>query len=174
VDPGVWRDEIRYHELAAIPAVRDRIAAAAAAAGRPFDMEDWLFRMDVAYPGSRHRAGVAGAQLLNRFMARKGVASGGQHTQLVGGPAGWVLVDVLCALARVGYALQQVQQGTDSCTLECTIPPSPNLLNGAEITFTVTRASGGTEVRAVTNFPGLPWDRGHSRRVFDEIFPLPG
>jgi hypothetical protein len=173
VDPEVWRDEVRYHEVVAIPAVRDRIAAAAAAADQPFDLEDWLHRMDHAYPGNRYRGGIAGAQILNRYMQRKGVASGRQHIQLVRGPAGWVLVDVLCALARVGYALQQVQQGTDSCTLECTIPPGYDLLNGGEITFTVTRASGGTEVRAVTKFPGLPWDLGHSRRVFNGIFPFP-
>jgi hypothetical protein len=170
-DPAVWADEVRFDVIIAIPEVRERIAEHAAAGTRPMSTEEWLHHMDRAYPGHSHRAGTAGAEALISLMARKGVRASGERAQLVQRPVGWVLVDVLCRLAWSGHGLQRIRQGTEGCVLECVIEPSSRLLNGGELVITVERTGHGTGVRAVANFPGIPRDWGHSRRIFDEIFP---
>jgi hypothetical protein len=142
LSPDDWAGEVRYSEIVKIPAVRDRIAANATAAAmtvKPLVILD---------------ARTTAAMLIAKPIAlRMGFRTGKERTQLVSRPIGWVLADLLCLLARSGYPVLQVQQGTDGCVLECVLPSDLRAHSG-EMIITVERTSGGTAVRGVTNIPG--------------------
>jgi hypothetical protein len=158
LSPDDWADEVRYSVIVEIPAVRDRIAANATAAAMTAEP---LVILD-----SRTTA----VMLLAKPIAlRMGFRTGKERAQLVSRPIGWVLADVLCLLARSGYPVLQVQQGTDGCVLECVLPSDLRAHSG-EMVITVERTSGGTAVRAVTNIPGQLIDWGKSRQALDQIF----
>jgi hypothetical protein len=169
-DPADWADEVRYDVIAAIPAIRDRIAGNFAAATQSANMQKVLDRIDLVSAGDSARAGLAWAPVLQSAMARRGVKASGERAELRQRPVGWVLADVLCVLASCGHSVRRVQQGTDGCELECVIAPGWRVLIGGTLVVTVERTGQGTGIRAIAHLPGLIRDWGTSRQILDQIF----
>jgi hypothetical protein len=69
-DPAEWADEVRYHVIVAIPAVRDRIAGNFAAATQSANTQKLLDRIDL---GRSYQAGAAFATVIQSSLARRGV-----------------------------------------------------------------------------------------------------
>lgn len=169
-DPADWANEVRYDVIAAVPAIRDRIAENFAAATQSANMQKVLDRIDLVSAGDSVRAGLAWAPVLQSAMARRGVKASGERAELRQRPVGWVLADVLCVLASCGHSVRRVQQGTDGCELECVIAPGSRVLIGGTLLVTVERTGHGTGIRAVAHLPGLIRDWGASRQILSQIF----
>ncbi len=65
--------------------------------------------------------------------------------------------------------MTRVQQGTDGCILECSLPSDWRAFAG-ELVVDVERAPGGASVRAATMIPGQLYDWGKSKHVLERIF----
>jgi hypothetical protein len=169
MSPDEWANEVRYAVIITIPAVRERIAADADAATAPMSALTYLDLIDRALPAGA-ASSAATAMLLQPLYSRMGFKTSKERAQLVPQPIGLVLAVVLCRLARGGYPVRRVHQGTDGCVLECVLPADYRASGGGELIVTVERAEGGTGVRAVTNIRGQLIDWGKSREALDQIF----
>jgi hypothetical protein len=170
VAPGSWDDEVRYEVIVAVPTVRDMIAANAAAAKTPYSAEKFLALADKAFqPVAPGLSLATVASIAGPMYARMGVRTGQTRSQTYARPIGRLLADVLCALAANGYGVTQVQQGTDGCILQCSLPSDWRSWAG-EMVVDVERAPGGASVRAATKIPGQLYDWGKSKQALERIF----
>ncbi len=162
-----WSQEVSYQKLLAVPAIRERIAAA----------------------GRRHRPGVSGEQLLavadslvstgvsleklcvalQPIYGRLGIKTGKCEERSLAAPAGATLVATLCSLAAQGHELKHVEQADDGCALQAVIPSSVWSLAG-DLVVSVQRRSRDTMIAASTAITGQVFDWGHSRRVLGRLF----
>ena len=167
---GSWDDEVRYQVIVAVPTVRDMIAANAAAARTPYSAEKFLALADKALqPVAPGLSLTTVASIAGPIYARMGVRTGQTRTQTYPRPIGRLLTDVLCALAANGYGVTQVQQGTDGCILQCSLPSDWRSFAG-EMVVDVQRAPGGASVRAATTIPGQVYDWGKSKQALERVF----
>lgn len=165
-----WSDLVDYEQLIAIPAVRDRIARAAAQAKKRMTGEEILDlygkAMDkltgVPLPMSK-LAGVA-----QSAGARMGVKTGKSRSGGYAVPVGEMLVRLLCSLAREGRTLRDVHQLSDGCIVKAALPSDLFALEG-DLVVAVTRLGAGSCVDAHTDIPGQMFDWGKSTRCLDAM-----
>lgn len=165
-----WSDLVDYEQLIAIPAVRDRIARAAAQAKKRMTGEEILDlygkAMDkftgVPLPMSK-LAGVA-----QSAYAKLGVKTGKSRSGGYAVPVGEMLVRLLCSLAREGRTLRDVQQLSDGCIVKAALPSDLFALEG-DLVVAVTRLGAGSRVEAHTDIPGQMFDWGKSTRCLDAM-----
>lgn len=166
-----WHHEVRYAVLLNVPAVRDRLAAVPAAA-KKMTGEEWLALYDKAVgPLTGNPVSLQTiAKVTAPIGAKLGIKTGKSRSTVVNRPAGLVIVDVLCALARNGLPLVTVHQGDAGCALEAKLPSDLFALEG-KVVLTVERGAGRTtKVEAVTTIPGQWFDWGKSTRCLDRLF----
>ena len=75
---------------------------------------------------------------------------------------------MLCAHARHGRALRDVQQLADGCILTAALPSDLFALEG-DLIVAISRTEGGTSVEARTEIPGQMFDWGKSTRCLDQL-----
>ncbi len=168
--PGSWDDEVRYEVVVAIPVVRDMIAANASAARTPLSGEKFLELADKAFKPLAYGLSLSTvAAIAGPIYARMGIQTGQTRTQVYQRPIGRILADLLCALAANGYGVTRVQQGTDGCVIECTLPSDWRSFAG-ELVVDVQRTPAGTSVRAATKIPGQLVDWGKSKQALERVF----
>lgn len=165
-----WSDLVDYEQLISIPAVRDRIARAAAQAKKRMTGEEILDlygkAMDkftgVPLPMSK----LAGAA--QSAYAKMGVKTGKSRSGGYAVPVGEMLVRLLCSLAKEGRTLRDVQQLSDGCIVKAALPSDLLALEG-DLVVAVTRLGTGCCIEAHTEIPGQMFDWGKSTRCLDAM-----
>lgn len=165
-----WTTVVHYETLIGLPAVRDRLARAAANAAQCLSGEDFLAVCDKVL--SPLTAGVplsTIATLVQPVSERLGIKTGKQRSERLTLPTGLVIVGVLCSFAEHGQRLQQVHQAPDGCSLRASLPSDIWSLRGS-LVVEIHRDRGMTRLDAVTVIPGQWFDWGKSRRCLEQLF----
>jgi hypothetical protein len=161
-----WSDLIDYEQLISIPAVRDRIARAAARSKKGISGEEILDLYGkltgVPLPLSK-LAGVA-----QSAYAKLGVKTGKSRSGAFAVPAGEMLVRLLCSLAKEGREVRGVHQLSDGCIVNAALPSDLWALEG-DLLVSITRAGAGSRVEAATDIPGQLFDWGKSTRCLEGL-----
>lgn len=165
-----WVELIDYEQLMTIPAVRDRIARAAAQAKKKMKGEDFLDLYGKALGGlggvSLPMAKLAG--LTQSAYAKLGVKTGKSRSATLATPPGEVLVRLLCSLAKEGRTLRDVHQLSDGCIVKAALLSDLLALEG-DLIIAVRRVGGATLVEASTDIPGQMFDWGKSTRCLESL-----
>ncbi len=165
--PIDWPNEIHYERLLSVPEVRDRIAAAAGLYRKQISGEQFLEAFDKLVP-----MGVSMEKIVTMaqpIYSRLGINTTKSQSMQLNMPPGQVLVGVLCAMAKHGNELKQVDQGEDRCLLHSTIPSSLYSFSG-DLCVSVQRKGAATHIEANTRIPGQKFDWGKSQRLLDNLF----
>jgi hypothetical protein len=121
--PRDWSSELRYETLVRIPEVRDLIAQAASAKQKHMSAEDFLEAADklmsLAVPGLALKTV---AEVVVPIFEHLGIKTGKTRSEMMQSPPGKAIVAVLCAFARQGQEIRQVQQFANGCLFEAAIP----------------------------------------------------
>lgn len=170
-----WSDLIDYEQLIAIPAVRDRIARAAAQSKKRMTGEEIL---DLYGKALGKLAGVplpmsALAGFAQSAYAKMGVKTGKSKSAAFAAPPGEMLVRLLCSLAKEGRALRDVQQLSDGCIVKAALPSDLFALEG-DLIVAVVRQGRVTRVEAQTDIPGQMFDWGKSTRCLEGLLGVLG
>jgi hypothetical protein len=170
-----WSDLIDYEQLIAIPAVRDRIARAAAQSKKRMTGEEIL---DLYGKALGKLAGVplpmsALAGFAQSAYAKMGVKTGKSKSAAFAVPPGEMLVRLLCSLAKEGRALRDVQQLSDGCIVKAALPSDLFALEG-DLIVAVVRQGRVTRVEAQTDIPGQMFDWGKSTRCLEGLLGVLG
>ncbi|QDT75922.1 hypothetical protein I41_51670 [Lacipirellula limnantheis] len=174
-DPSVvlaidWSDLVDYEQLMSIPAVRDRIARAAAQSKKRMTGEEIL---DLYGKALGKLAGVplpmsAIAGFAQSAYAKLGVKTGKSQATILAIPPGETLVRLLCSLAKEGRSLRDVQQLADGCIVKAALPSDLFALEG-DLVVAVVRQGRATRVEAHTDIPGQMFDWGKSTRCLEGL-----
>jgi hypothetical protein len=174
-DPAVilsidWSDVLDYEQLLAIPAVRDRIARAAAQSKKRMTGEEIL---DLYGKALDKLTGVplpmsALAGFAQSAYAKMGVKTGKSLAAVFAIPPGEMLTRVLCHHAKNGRTLRDVQQLSDGCIVKATLPSDLFALEG-DLIVAVVRQGRVTRVEAQTDIPGQMFDWGKSTRCLEGL-----
>jgi hypothetical protein len=165
-----WSDLIDYEQLIAIPAVRDRIARAAAQSKKRLTGEEIL---DLYGKAMDKLTGVplpmsALAGFAQSAYAKMGVKTGKSRSAAFAVPPGEMLVRLLCSLAKEGRAVRDVQQLSDGCIVKAALPSDLFALEG-DLIVAVVRQGRATRVEAHTDIPGQMFDWGKSTRCLEGL-----
>jgi hypothetical protein len=165
-----WSDLIDYEQLISIPAVRDRIARAAAQSKKRLTGEEIL---DLYGKAMDKLTGVplpmsALAGLAQSAYAKMGVKTGKSLAAVFAIPPGEVLTRVLCHHAKNGRTLRDVQQLSDGCIVKAALPSDLFALEG-HLIVAVVRQGRATRVEAHTDIPGQMFDWGKSTRCLEGL-----
>lgn len=174
-DPSVvlaidWSELVDYEQLMSIPAVRDRIARAAAQSKKRMTGEEIL---DLYGKALGKLAGVplpmsAIAGFAQSAYAKLGVKTGKSQATILAIPPGETLVRLLCSLAKEGRSLRDVQQLADGCIVKAALPSDLFALEG-DLVVAVVRQGRATRVEAHTDIPGQMFDWGKSTRCLEGL-----
>lgn len=165
-----WSDLIDYEQLIAIPAVRDRIARAAAQSKKRLTGEEIL---DLYGKAMDKLTGVplpmsALAGFAQSAYAKMGVKTGKSRSATFAVPPGEMLLRLLCSLAKEGRAVRDVQQLSDGCIVKAALPSDLFALEG-DLIVAVVRQGRATRVEAHTDIPGQMFDWGKSTRCLEGL-----
>jgi hypothetical protein len=168
--PVDWSNLVDYEQLISIPAVRDRIARAAAQAQKRLSGEEIL---DLYGKALGKLAGVplpmsALAGFAQSTYAKMGVKTGKARSASYAVPPGDMLVRLLCHHAKSGRTLRDVQQLSNGCIVKAALPSDLLALEG-DLVVAVTRLGAGSCVEAHTDIPGQMFDWGKSTRCLDAL-----
>lgn len=162
----VWEDDADYQRIARHPDVRTAIASMTAQARPGLSAEAFMEIADKVVPiGVSYSTATSIAQPL---WASLGVRTGRERSAVLAVPIGRAIARVLCSLAKNQQPVQQVEQGTDACTLQAELPASVWALKGT-LTVKIAREEGGCIVSAATEIPGQGFDWGMSQRCLDTL-----
>jgi hypothetical protein len=166
-----WQSVVEYETVVSVPAVRDRIARAAAQAKRRMTGEQFL---DLCGKPLGSLTGVplpwsSIAQFARSVYANLGIKTGKSREAAFTLPPGEAMVAVLCWLARTGRTLRAAHQLTDGCLLKASLPSDLFALEG-DLLVSVGRAGRGAKVSATIEIEGQAFDWGKSTRCLDELF----
>jgi hypothetical protein len=164
---GNWENEWRYEELIKFPEVRQIIGRHTAMAQVPISGEQFCKIADkvLQNPLPTDKLAAFAAPIMDSF----GIRTGKERNAVIATPIGRGMLRVLCSMARHGQSLRGVKQGPDGCVFEARLPSDPMSLEG-DLTVSVRRRDGGTEVAAATKIKGQIFDWGKSRRCLDTFF----
>jgi hypothetical protein len=165
-----WSDLIDYEQLISIPAVRDRIARAAAQSKKRMSGEEIL---DLYGKAMGKLTGVSLpmstiAGFAQSAYAKMGVKTGKSLAAIFAMPTGEMIVRVLCHHAKNGRMLRDVQQLSDGCILRASLPSDLLALEG-DLIVAVTRQQRATRIEAQTDIPGQMFDWGKSVRCLETL-----
>jgi hypothetical protein len=165
-----WSDLIDYEQLISIPAVRDRIARAAAQSKKRLTGEEIL---DLYGKAMGKLTGVplpmsTLAGFAQSAYAKMGVKTGKSRSAAFAVPPGEMLVRLLCSLAKEGRAVRDVQQLSDGCIVKAALPSDLLALEG-DLIVAVVRQGRGARVEAQTDIPGQMFDWGKSTRCLEGL-----
>jgi hypothetical protein len=161
-----WSAEVRYDALVRIPAVRDRIAAAAADAQKHLSADEVLAIAGKVLKSADFKT----AELISRELGQYlGVKTGKVRTQTLSLPPGKAIVAALCSMAAEGQDIRHVRQADDGCLFEATIPSDFRSREGT-LYVTIRRDDAGSRVEAATDIKGQLYDWGKSTRCLDRLF----
>ena len=165
-----WSDLVNYEQLISIPAVRDRIARAAAQSKKRLSGEEIL---DLYGKALDKLTGVplpmsALAGFAQSAYAKMGVKTGKSRSAAFAVPPGEMLVRLLCSLAKEGRAVRNVQQLSDGCIVKAALPSDLFALEG-DLIVAVVRQGRATRVEAHTDIPGQMFDWGKSTRCLEGL-----
>lgn len=166
-----WKKSVDFEALLRVPEVRDRIARSGAQSKKRMTGEQFL---DMYGSALGKLSGIPLpmtplAHWAQSMGARMGFKTGKARSQTIAAPAGEVIVLLLCALAREGRTLKDVQQRSDGCVLTAELPSDLFALAG-DLVIAVTRCTDGTQVEAHTDIRGQYFDWGKSTRCLDQLF----
>lgn len=165
-----WSDLIEYEQLISIPAVRDRIARAAAQSKKRMSGEEILDLYGKAmgkFTGvSLPMSTIAG--FAQSAYAKMGVKTGKSLAAVFAMPTGEMIVRVLCHHAKNGRVLRDLQQLSDGCILRASLPSDLFALEG-DLVVAVTRQLRATRIEAQTDIPGQVFDWGKSVRCLETL-----
>jgi hypothetical protein len=168
--PRDWSSELRYETLIRIPEVRDLIAQAASAKQKHMSAEDFLEAADklmsLAVPGLALKTV---AEVVVPIFEHLGIKTGKTRSEMMQSPPGKAIVAVLCAFARQGQEIRQVQQFANGCLFEAAIP-SDMWSWGGSLFVSIRASDSGTRVDAATNIKGQLFDWGKSKRCLEGLF----
>lgn len=165
-DPQDWSNETDYETLLQIPEVKDILARQLPPA-KAMSGEDFV---GVASKFIKTSVPMVPAMTLTHdLFVNMGIKTGKARLQKISRPTGRVVVAVLCSLARAGYKLRNVQQASNGCMLECSIPSDMFSLEG-DLLIIVTREPEGSTVSATTRIGGQLYDWGKSSRCLNRLF----
>ena len=153
-----WENEINYKTLVRHPDVRELLEMAGNRAKSPVSGEEFLKKFESVVPGVSIAAKIA-----QPLYSQLGVKTGKTAAQQFDRPAGKITVAILCALAEGSSKIRDVQQLTNGCQIEASIPSDIWSFEGI-LTIQVMRQGHGTRVEAATNIPGQLFDFGKSQR----------
>jgi hypothetical protein len=159
---------VRYAVLLHFPEVLDRLAAIPECPKR-MTAEEWMGLCDKAFKPLHGVSLKTVASIAGPINAKLGIKTGKSRTEVLAGPTGEVLVQILCALARHGMPLVKVHQGESGCVFEARLPSDLWAAEG-RVVVTVERRGEGTRVEAATNIPGQLYDWGKSTRCLERLF----
>jgi hypothetical protein len=168
IPAGDWKQEVRYAVLLRFPEVRDRLAKVQKCA-KKMTGEEWLELYDKAFKPLTGVSMTTVAAIAAPLYAKIGIKTGKTRSEVLAEPPGQVMVDVLCALARLGLPLVNVHQGDLGCVFQARLPSDLWAFEG-ELVVTVERAGVQTKVEAATNIPGQWFDWGKSTRCLENLF----
>jgi hypothetical protein len=165
-----WSDLVDYEELISIPAVRDRIARAAALSKKRMTGEEIL---DLYAKALDKLTGVplpmsTLAGFAQSAYAKMGVKTGKSRSAAFAVSPGEMLTRVLCDHAKNGRTLREVQQLSDGCIVKAALPSDLFALEG-DLVVAVVRQGRGTRVDAHTDIPGQMFDWGKSTRCLEGL-----
>jgi len=165
-----WSELLEYEQLISIPAVRDRIARAAAQSKKRMSGEEIL---DLYGKAMGKLTGVplpmsTIAGFAQSAYAKMGVKTGKSLTAVFAMPTGEMIVRVLCHHAKNGRMLRDVQQLADGCILRASLPSDLLALEG-DLIVAVTRQLRATRIEAQTDIPGQMFDWGKSGRCLEGL-----
>lgn len=161
-----WTMETNYRSLLQHAEVRDRIAMASQNYREQLSGEDVLALFDAFSPTGVPLEKVC--RLIAPLYDKMGIRTGKQARVAFTLPPGRILLGVLCALAGAGQKITSVEQATDGCVLNATIPSNIWSLAG-ELMVSVHAEKRQTVVEAVTKIPGQLYDWGKSQRLLDQL-----
>ncbi|MDQ3953651.1 MAG: hypothetical protein M3279_11935 [Actinomycetota bacterium] len=169
--PARWDpDEPTYAAVVVVPAVRELLAAEAAAADHPMSAEEFLAKCEKVLPQTVPLGPLA--EIAAPLWAQLGVKTGRTETRTVALPAGVALAGVLVSLARHGNDVKRVEQAEDGCIVHAGIPSTVWHWKG-HLVVAVRREASGASVEAATKIPGQLFDWGQSKirlqALFDDV-----
>lgn len=162
-----WDREVQYETILRFPGVRDMSDRHSRQAPKRITGEQFLALADKLVPLGEALEGLAAA--IQPLYARLGIKTGKVQSHQVEAPVGRVLVRALCSLARHGQTLREVNQATDGCMLNATLPSDLFSLEG-ELLVSVRRNGLQAEVSRATYIGGQLFDWGKSNRCVDQLF----
>jgi hypothetical protein len=162
-----WENEVRYEVLIKRPEVREMLARQSSAAPTPASSDGFLGVADKWLKPVVPYEILAG--IMPTISARLGIRTGKERRDHLALKPGRVLVNTMGFLARHGYHPKTVQQATDGCTIEATVPANLMAPEGT-LTVTVRRAGDGSEVDAAMEIKGQRFDYGKSHAILEELF----
>ncbi|MGH6837677.1 MAG: hypothetical protein ACREDT_02520 [Methylocella sp.] len=165
-----WSSEVRYDTLILFPEVRDLIARAASAYQKRMSGEDFLGAADKVVSLVVSTVSLkAVAELAVPILGYLGIKTGKARSKTIQCPPGKAIVAVLCAFARQGQEIRQVQQFEDGCMLEAKIPSDFWSWEGS-LFVTIHVSNDATRVDAATNIKVQLYDWGKSNRYLERLF----
>lgn len=165
-----WRSEVRYQVLLHFQEVRDLIAQAATQAKKAgMTGEEWLELFDKAYVPLVGVSLKTVSSIIVPIYSRMGLQTSKQRTELLAQPAGQVIVNTLCTLARSGRPLKEVHQASDGCVIEATIASDIWSFAG-QLLVSIHQQDRGTKVEATAKIPGQLYDWGKSEYCLQALF----
>jgi hypothetical protein len=120
--PAYWADEVQYGVIVAVPSVRNRVAAAAAAATPPMSVEKFLGLAEWVIPTAGFSAAVA--NLAHPIYVRMGARTSKERTQLVPRPTGWSWLMSCARWPGADMACGRFSRALDGCVLQFILPPT--------------------------------------------------
>jgi hypothetical protein len=164
-----WSTTIEYETLLSVPEVRQRIAQSAAQSKRRMTGEEFLDLCDKLTGKMAVIPMATIAHWAQSLHTKLGIKTGKSQSRFIARPAGEVLVELLCSLARHGREVREAQQTQDGCAITASLPSDLLALEG-DLIVAVTKRPGGAQVDAHTDIKGQMFDFGKSRRCLDELF----
>lgn len=171
-----WEDEIRYEVLLRFPEVRNLIAKSASMASKGLSGDKFIELCDKALSPFAGVSLSTVAAITIPIASRLGIRIGTSQQVSTSKKTGRVIVDAVCALAKRGWKLKDVKQGSDGCVVEGEIPADFWAWT-AELLVTIHQTSHGTVLETAANVPGQWYDWGKTQAIVNgllsELAPVP-
>ncbi|WP_406699413.1 zinc ribbon domain-containing protein [Singulisphaera sp. Ch08] len=165
-----WSREVRHDLLITHPEVRALLKDAAKRSGTRISGEQLIKFHDKYLAKFNYGIAVGDvASIAAPLFTRLGVKTGKARSEVILAPIGHATVAALCSLTAHGITMKDVEQASDGCVIEATIPPDLLVYEG---TLVVTLADLGdrSRVDALTKIGGQYFDWGKSTRLLDRLF----
>lgn len=165
-----WRESCDYARIVDEPEVRQRIAAAKAAAEGNVSGSQMLELIDaVASPLMGGLSSVTIAKVAQPITTRLGFKTGKERREFILLPPGVVLANVAVALESIEHTLASVDHDDQQCVLEATLPADLRAM-AAKLSIRVQRAEQGSWLAAAAKVHGAWYDWGKCQKGLDHLF----